>query len=261
MVVAYIGLGSNLGDRLGNLSRAVDAIAHLPETHVNEISHAYETEPAYMEEQPPFVNAVAEVETGLDAQALLSYLQAIEDEMGRVRVEENGPRVIDLDLLIMEDEEWSTDTLTLPHPGIAERDFVVTPLLELAPGLELEGKRLRRVDAVEGKVVRDLGRIPDAGAEHNMPLEPTEWVEVAQSEGPQSAVGGYDAGLQFKRQALEQDSIPYGFEPFEPGLGTDILGRPQVFRLVVPAEYADRALELIDELESAPSLDEGPGEF
>lgn len=252
ITTAYIGLGSNVGDRLGNLSRAIDAVAHLPETHVTEVSHAYETAPAYLEDQPAFVNAVIEVETGLEADALLSYLLGIEDEMGRVRREENGPRVIDLDLLLFGDEERESESLTLPHPRLLERDFVVTPLLEIAPEVELPGGyHPRRASVTMGPIVRDLGRIPDAGAAHNMPIEETEWVAVAESEGPQTPIGGFDAGLQFKREVLEQEGIPYAFEPFEPGIDTDVLGRPRSFSLVVPAEYAERVMALLEELDAA----------
>jgi len=262
MVTAYIGLGSNVGDRIGSLSRAIDAIAHLPETHVTRISHAYETAPAYLEEQAAFVNAVIEVETGLEADALLARLLSIEDEMGRVRAEPNSPRTIDLDLLLFGSEERESEFLTLPHPRLLERDFVVTPLLEITPEVELPGGyHPRRAAVTMGPVVRDLGRIPDAGAAHNMPIEETEWVAVAESEGPQTPLGGFDAGLQFKREVLEQEGIPFAFEPFEPGIDTDVLGRPRSFSLVVPAEYGERALALLSAVEAAtpqmPAGDEG----
>ncbi len=84
---AFIGLGSNIGDRLGNVSAAVDAIAHLPETHVENVSSAYESAAAYNEEQPNFINAVVEVSTGLAADALLEYLLELETKMGRTREE------------------------------------------------------------------------------------------------------------------------------------------------------------------------------
>lgn len=256
MTTAYIALGSNLGDRLGTLSRAVDAVAHLPGTHVDAVSHAYESEPAYLAEQPAFLNAAIRVETSLPADVLLASLLQIEDEMGRVREEPNGPRVIDLDVLLYGEEEWETEALVLPHPRLAERDFVVTPLLEIAPGIRLpDGTPVAREAELEGPIVRDLGRVPDAGLSHNMPIEPTEWASVAEGEGPQTALGGFDAGLELKRQVLAQEGIPYAFEPFEPGLSVDFLGRPAVFRLVVPEAFAERATELLERVEEAPTLE------
>jgi 2-amino-4-hydroxy-6-hydroxymethyldihydropteridine diphosphokinase len=256
MITAYVGLGSNLGDRLGNLSRAIDAVAHVPDTHVTKVSRAYESEAAYLRDQPPFLNAVIELETDFEAHVLFDYLQSIEDEMGRVREVENGPRLIDLDLLLFGDEEISTDVLTLPHPGLLERDFVLTPLLEIAMQVELpSGEIPRRSEGLQGRVIRDYGRIPDAGAAHNMPIEETEWVTVAESEGPQSALGGFDAGLELARQALAQEGIPYAFEPFEPGLDTDFLGRPRVFKLGVPIAYERQAVELLEALEEAPFVE------
>ncbi len=257
MTTAYIALGSNLGDRLGSLSRAVDAIAHLPSTHVDAVSHAYESLPAYLTEQPPYLNAVIRVDTSLPADVLLSSLQRLEDEMGRVRQEPNGARTIDLDILLYGAEEWQTEALVIPHPRLLERDFVVTPLYEIAPGITLpDGTPIAKRDELEGPIVRDYGRVPDAGLSHNMPIEPTEWVAVAEGTGPQTALGGFDAGLMLKRQVLAQEGIPHAFEPFEPGLTVDFLGRPEVFRLVVPEEFAQRAVKLLDEIEDASELAE-----
>lgn len=252
MTTAYIGLGSNMGDRISNLARAVDEISHVPSTHVEEVSHAYESHAAYEEEQPAFVNAVVEVTTGLSSEDLMTALLGIEDAMGRERRVEKGPRVIDLDLLLFDDEESESDDLILPHPGLLERDFVVTPLLEIAPHVTMpDGTHPRRAKATVGAVVRDLGRVPDAGVEHNMPVEATEWVTVAQSEGPQTTLGGFDAALDFARDVLQQEGIPYAFQPFAPGVEVDILARPQVIELVVPAEYYGRASAILAEVESA----------
>lgn len=252
MVTAFVALGSNMGDRLTNLSVAVDALAHLPETHVRDVSHAYESAPAYDLNQPNFINAVAQVETQLEADALLAFLLDIEDRMGRVRTVPNGPRVIDLDLLLFGDEERTSATLTLPHPGIAQRDFVVTPLLEIAPRTKLpDGTMLRRSDATEGIVLRDHGKVPDAGESHNMPIDDVAWVVVAASEWAQDAVSGFDASLELYRQVLEAEQIPYAFEPFEPGVDMDPFGLPLSFKLLVPEGYAERAQSLIAEVEAA----------
>lgn len=261
MTTAYIGLGSNLGDRISNLARAVDELGHLPSTHVEAVSHAYETEPAYMDDQAPFVNAVVEVTTGLTPEDLMTELLATEDALGRIRTVENGPRLIDLDVLLFGDEEISSDLLTVPHPGLLERDFVVTPLLELNPRATLpDGTHIRRSRARTGMVIRDLGRLPDAGLEHNVPVEPTEWVVVAQSEGPQTTVGGFDAGLDFKREVLEEEGIPYAYEPFAPGTEIDFLGRPQVINLVVPVDFYGRASAILEAVEDAPTLESGLAE-
>jgi len=253
MVTAYIALGSNLGDRLGNLSRAVDAVAHLPETHVEKVSHAYESSPAYETDQPHFLNAVLEVSTGLEAEALLGFLMDTEGELGRVREDANGPRVIDLDLLLYADEERDSEELTLPHPGIAERDFVVTPLLEIAPRTKLpDGTALRRSQASVGTVIRDLGAVPDPGVSHNMPIEDVEWEVVSESEWNQDAVSGFDAALQLDRQVLETEGIPFAFEPYEPGTDMDPFGMPQSFRLLVPESYAQQARDLLAAVDAAP---------
>lgn len=256
MTTAYIGLGSNVGDRVSQLARAVDAIGHLPSTHVEAVSRAYETEPAYRDDQAPFVNAVVEVTTGLTPEDLMTELLTVEDSMGRERTIENGPRIIDLDLLLFGTEEIESADLVVPHPGIQERDFVVTPLLEVAPHAELpDGTHLRRSRARVGMVIRDLGRLPDAGLDHNVPVEPTEWVAVAQSEGPQTALAGFDAALDFKREVLEEEGIPFAFEPFAPGTDVDMLGRPQVISLVVPVDFYDRAAALLEAVEDAETIE------
>lgn len=253
MVTAYIALGSNLGDRLDNLARAVDAIAHVPDTHVEKVSHAYESIPAYAEDQPHYLNAAIEVSTGLEADALLGYLLDLEAEMGRVREAANGPRVIDLDLLLFADEERNSPELTLPHPGIAERDFVVTPLLEIAPRTKLpDGTPLRRSEATVGAVVRDHGAVPDAGAKHNMPIDDVEWEVVSESVWSKDAVSGFDAKLQLDRQVLETEEIPYAFEPFEPGMDMDPFGLSLSFKLLVPESYAQQATELLAAVHAAP---------
>jgi len=252
MATAYIGLGSNLGDRLGNLAMAVERIAHLPETHVEEVSHAYESVPAYDESQPDFVNAVAEVTTGLQADALLGYLLEIETEMGRVRESEKGPRVIDLDLLLFGEEEWNSAELVVPHPGLAERDFVVTPLLQIAPRTTLpDGTPLRRSTATVGTVLRDLGEVPDAGESHNVPVEQVTWVVVAESESATGTIAGFDAGLTLKREVLEAEGIPFAYSPYEPGTDMDPFGMQTTFQLMVPEEYAQTAAALLELVEAA----------
>jgi len=259
MTRAYIGLGSNMGDRLGNLSIAVDAISHIAETHVEEVSHAYESIPAYDDQQPHFLNAVVEVNTGLQADSLLGFLLDLESDMGRVRTTDKGPRVIDLDLLLYGDEEWSSPEITLPHPGIAERDFVVTPLLEIAPRTELpDGTMLKRSEAPVGTVLRDYGSIPDTGAEHNMPVEEVEWVTVAEGGWAQDAVAGFDIGLRLKADVLKEEGIPFAYSPYEPGIDMDPFGLQMSFSIVVPEEYAESAKALLALVDEAP-LEYPPG--
>ncbi len=252
---AFIGLGSNIGDRLGNVSSAVDAIAHLPETHVENVSSAYESAAAYNEEQPTFINAVVEVSTGLAADALLEHLLELETNMGRTREEAKGPRTIDLDLLLFGDEEWNSPGLTIPHPALAERDFVVTPLLEIAPRTTLpDGTPLRRSSASVGPVLRDLGPVPDAGVEHNVPVEDVEWVTVAQSESASDTTAGFDAGLKLKQEVLESEGIPFAYSPYEPGTDMDPFGMQVTFQLLVPAEYAQTAQALLSLVDAAPAV-------
>ncbi len=260
MATAYIGFGSNLGDRMGNLASAVEAVAHLPETHVEQVSNAYESVPAYVEDQPLFLNAAAQVTTSLMADALMAHLLDIESAMGRVRERDQGPRVIDLDLLLYDDEEWNTTELTLPHPGLTERDFVVTPLLEIAPRVTLpNGHHLRRSEATQGDVLRDAGPIPDVGAIHDVPIEPVEWVEVATSQTTADRIVGFDASLQLKREVLVDEGIPVAWEPHEPGMDMDPFGMPVTYRLLVPADRVGRARELMAAVDAAPpNFDEGP---
>ena len=134
MTVAYVGLGSNLGDREALIGRAA---ALLGATRVSSI---VETEPWGYVEQPKFLNAAAEVETALSARALLDRLLDVERSLGRERIGPRwGPRLIDLDLLVYGDETIDEPGLTVPHPEIVTRRFVLEPLAELAPSLEIPG--------------------------------------------------------------------------------------------------------------------------
>lgn len=132
---AFVGLGTNLGDRLSNLRRAVDAL-DTKGVSVVQVSSVYETDPVGPR-QPDFLNAVCEIETGLAPGELLEVLKEIESELGRSRSERWGPREIDLDLLLYGDESIEEPGLTVPHPELIKRDFVMVPLLELDTGLEL----------------------------------------------------------------------------------------------------------------------------
>lgn len=156
MTAAYVALGGNLGDPRRQLLDAVDALAHLPGTRLLRRSRLYRTPPWGVLEQPPFVNAAALLETTLAPHALLDALLAIEHGAGRVRAERNGPRTLDLDLLHMEGVRLDDERLTLPHPRIAERAFVLLPLNDVAPDLLLPG---------QGRVADLLAMVDTQGCE------------------------------------------------------------------------------------------------
>ncbi len=133
----YIALGSNLGDRRANL---IDAISQLrQQVAVEQVSSVYETEPAYVTDQPRFYNMVLRGRTQLLPDELLRFLKSIERRMGRQRLVRYGPRPIDLDILTYGDRQMETPDLVIPHPRIAERDFVLAPFAEIAPDLILPG--------------------------------------------------------------------------------------------------------------------------
>jgi 2-amino-4-hydroxy-6-hydroxymethyldihydropteridine diphosphokinase len=144
-VRAYIGLGSNLGDRGAYLERAVDLLRADERINVVAVSSFRETEPVGLREQPRFLNGAAAVETDLSARELLDRLLAVERELGRERTGPRfGPRTIDLDLLLYGRETIDEPGLTVPHPRLQERAFVLEPLVELEPSLALpDGQRLR----------------------------------------------------------------------------------------------------------------------
>jgi 2-amino-4-hydroxy-6-hydroxymethyldihydropteridine diphosphokinase len=133
MTNAVIGIGTNMGDRYRNINDAVKAISLLPGTSVLEASHIYETEPVGYPEQDDFLNAAILIETNMSPMALLGACLGIEAAFGRVRTVKNGPRVLDLDLLLYEGMKSESFELTLPHPRILERAFVMVPLMDLYP--------------------------------------------------------------------------------------------------------------------------------
>ncbi|HEY0562471.1 MAG TPA: 2-amino-4-hydroxy-6-hydroxymethyldihydropteridine diphosphokinase [Methylophilus sp.] len=137
MAIAYIALGSNLKQPAQQVKNALEALHTLLESQVLQASSLYQTAPLGYDNQPDFINAVASVETQLEPQALLDALLAIEQQFGRERPFANAPRVLDLDLLLYAQVEMQTPTLTLPHPRMHERGFVMLPLAEIAPELIL----------------------------------------------------------------------------------------------------------------------------
>lgn len=144
MTKAYISLGSNLGDRAANLDEAVRQLSRTEGIGNLRRSGIRETEPVGRTDQPKFLNCVVEVETTLEPLELLDRCQEIERRLGRTRTRRWGPRTIDLDILLFGDVIVRTDRLTLPHPEMTRRRFVLEPLCELAPDLVLPGGRTVR---------------------------------------------------------------------------------------------------------------------
>lgn len=154
---AWVSLGSNLGDRAAQLEAAALALDDLAGIRVLARSSVYETEPWGDQDQPAFLNAVLLLETSLEPHQLLDALQAVESRLGRVRGERRwGPRVIDLDLLLMGEARIADGRLVLPHPRLSERAFVLAPLAEVSPELTVPG---------HGPVRKMLDAVGEAGAE------------------------------------------------------------------------------------------------
>ncbi|HBP98605.1 2-amino-4-hydroxy-6-hydroxymethyldihydropteridine diphosphokinase [Leuconostoc lactis] len=131
MTRAYLSMGANIGDRLGNLQRAVQLLHAMPAITVTAVSQVYETQPVGGVVQDDFYNIAVRLETTLSAPELLASLHVIEQQLKRVREIHWGPRTIDLDILVFGDEVWSDDVLTIPHREMANRRFVLQPLLDV----------------------------------------------------------------------------------------------------------------------------------
>ena len=156
---AYVGVGSNLAGPELQVRRALDGLARLPGTRLVVSSPLYRTQPLGEVVQPAFVNAVAGLLTRSTPDELLTRLRALERELGREPPRERwGPRLIDLDLLVVGRETSATAALTLPHPGIAQRDFVLYPLADIAPDLDVPG--VGRVADLKARVAnRGIARL------------------------------------------------------------------------------------------------------
>ena len=158
-VVAYVGLGANLGEDLpATLREALDRLDATGGVHVEAVSPAYRTAPIGPVPQGDYLNAVARLSTTLPPHDLLAVLLGIEAELGRVRTVRFGPRTCDLDLLLYADRTLDDPDLTVPHPRLAERRFVLEPLAALDPGLRLpDGRAVRALlDAVGGQAVEPV---------------------------------------------------------------------------------------------------------
>jgi len=160
MAIAYIALGSNLQHPAQQVKRAFEVIAKLPNTTLLKRSSLYKTAPVGYDNQPDFINAVAMVETGLTPEAMMQLLLSIEQQFGRERPFPNAPRILDLDLLLYDNITMQSDLLTLPHPRMQSRGFVILPLAEIAAGLILpSGESV--VELAKRFPQEDIQRIPE----------------------------------------------------------------------------------------------------
>lgn len=156
MKIVYLALGSNVGDRRGNLHAALDGLSK-PDLHLLQPSSIYETEPMGLREQAWFLNMAARFETSLFPLQLLHRTQRVERELGRRRTVRNGPRTIDIDILFYGDSVIRSQELTVPHPRLPERRFVLEPLAEIAPALRdpATGRGVAQMlGRLKGQVVR-----------------------------------------------------------------------------------------------------------
>ncbi|SFS86164.1 2-amino-4-hydroxy-6-hydroxymethyldihydropteridine diphosphokinase [Marininema halotolerans] len=160
----YIGLGTNLGDRIANLVEALERLDQHAGIQVTAISQVYETEPWGLRDQPDFLNLCAALETTRSPQALLDDLLAIERDLHRVREVRWGPRTMDLDLLLYGDEKIEEEGLLVPHPRMTHRSFVLVPLADLVPKRIIPGTRKSVTEWMEetisGEDIRCLGTLP-----------------------------------------------------------------------------------------------------
>lgn len=151
----YLGLGSNIGDSKNNIETALTLLER--KVNILKRSSYYETEPVGFKDQPWFINMVLEAETKLDPKELLEFTQGIEKEMKRIKTIINGPRNIDVDILIYDDIKVETENLIIPHPRMQERNFVMVPLLEIAPEMVLDNNYIKDiVESLKGEEIRKV---------------------------------------------------------------------------------------------------------
>lgn len=163
MHVTYLGLGSNIGDRLQNLQAAINALE--PEVHPVECSPVYETPPWGFLDQPNFLNQVVKAETELSPGELLRYLKEIEKDLGRQDSFLNGPRKIDLDIIFYDDAVIESPPITIPHPRMDDRGFVLLPLADLAPEFKHPVLDLSVQDMLAQVAVGDIEWFSPGGCE------------------------------------------------------------------------------------------------
>ncbi len=164
-IIAYLGFGSNLGDRAGNIRAACQELGAHPKISVERLSSLYETAPVGVTEQPDFLNAAAAVRTSLPPDDLLAAMLAIEAHLGRIRNVRWGPRVIDIDMLVYGGETIERPGLVVPHPRLSERAFALVPLAEIAPDLRPPG-----FPATVAELARKTADYGDVRLAHPQPL-------------------------------------------------------------------------------------------
>lgn len=247
----HLGLGSNLGDRVANLAGAFERISQAADARIIAVSHAYESEAWPEPDDPPYANAVAVLDVPLSAPELLAAIQAIERQMGRdPHARRNAPRPIDIDILLAGGDEWDRPDLVVPHPRMAERDFVITPLLEADPGATWpDGLAITR-DAVRfGAVTRVLGSIPGTPA---APDADADWAEIARFSGRANIDATESAEIAFATSMLSSAEIPHVLDPPQFNEGAGPYPLQVVHRLLVPADRADEARRFLAEAKAAP---------
>ena len=265
---SYIGLGSNVGDRVAALADALRRIDEIEDVSVSAVSQAYESEPFEVEGQPRFANMVARLDVELSAEDLLAALEAVEVAMGRPGVEERAgqdkePRSIDLDLLLFGGEERQTERLFLPHPGMRQRAFVMRPLSEVGPDAEWpDGSPIGEADvraATGGPVVGVLGPVP--GFEDVTIFDGAAgWVSVAMLPRFR-AERVPDMDLLFAETVLRDAGVPYHWDPHPPTGGYNPWGVGPTITLYVPAAFSERAAAVLAEAADAPiEWPDGEGE-
>ncbi|WP_100332756.1 2-amino-4-hydroxy-6-hydroxymethyldihydropteridine diphosphokinase [Bacillus xiapuensis] len=151
---AYLSLGTNLGDRLSNLHSALSAIEMEKGIKIEKVSSVYETDPVGYTNQAPFLNMTIRIQTSLSPEELLNRCLSIERKLGRIREFKWGPRIIDLDILVYNQDNIKSEKLIIPHPRMHERAFVLIPLLEIDPTFCFPGTRIllkERVKSIQGK--------------------------------------------------------------------------------------------------------------
>lgn len=154
---AYLGIGGNIGDRKANIEGAIEILSSSDSIEVTKVSSLYETEPVGYEDQDWFMNVVVEIKTTLSPYELLKYCQNIENELKRVRLIRWGPRTIDVDVLLYEGYESDAEDLTVPHPRMTERAFVMVPLYEINDDLQIAGKHISELmESLEGEEINKL---------------------------------------------------------------------------------------------------------
>ncbi|MCL6471299.1 MAG: 2-amino-4-hydroxy-6-hydroxymethyldihydropteridine diphosphokinase [Firmicutes bacterium] len=161
MELAYLSLGSNLGDRQGYLKEAVQIIGTTPGVNIIKVSSVYETEPIGDVPQGNFYNIIVKVKTGLSPHDLLALAQKVEAKLGRQRQLHWGPRTIDVDIIIYSEAQIDEEDLKVPHPEMLNRAFVLVPLVEIEPDIELPGNGFIRayLDKVAGQGIKKIGSL------------------------------------------------------------------------------------------------------